>query len=326
MQRIPSPAGATVSYDQYGSGPPRVVNGIPQDQFDGTSFAYTFGAANAKGRKLTQYFEIMGSRAIYHDGWIASAFGPRTPWVPGLPKGIHKWTPDKDKWELYNLEEDWSQANDLASKMPAKLADMKDMFLIEAAKNNVLPIGGGLWIPAIHPEERISTPYKEWNFVGHITRMPEFTAPKLGNTPNLVTINADIPAHANGVLYALGAFSGGLTTYVKNGTLCYEYNLFEIQRTEICAQDKLPTGNVKIEVETAIKAPRPGSPADITLKVDGQTVAQGTVPLTAPLLFTANDCLDIGTDLGSPVSLAYFDEAPFEFTGTIHTVDMKYLK
>jgi arylsulfatase A-like enzyme len=156
---------APTVYELVGITPPRVVNGIPQDPIDGTSFAYTFGDAKAKGRKLTQYFEIMGSRAIYHHGWIASAFGPRIPWVPGLPHGIHEWTPDKDTWELYNLEEDWSQANDLAGKMPEKLADMKDMFLIEAATNNVLPIGGGLWILAMHPEDRISTPYKEWHFV-----------------------------------------------------------------------------------------------------------------------------------------------------------------
>ncbi len=89
--------------------------------FDGVSFAYAFDDAKAKGRKSTQYFEVMGSRAIYHDGWMASAFGPRAPWVPGLPPGIREWTPDKDKWELYNVDEDWSQANDLADKMPAKL-------------------------------------------------------------------------------------------------------------------------------------------------------------------------------------------------------------
>ena len=157
---------------------------------------------------------------LYHDGWMASAFGPRTPWVPGTPPGIREWTPDKDRWELYNLEEDWSQANDLAGKMPEKLADMKEMFLIEAARNNVLPIGGGLWVPVIHPELRISPPYKEWTFSGDITRMPEFCAPALGNKDNLVTIDAEIPANANGVLYALGAFSGGLTCYVKDGTLC----------------------------------------------------------------------------------------------------------
>lgn len=313
-------------YDLVGITPPMVVNGIPQDPFDGISMAYTFDDPKAKGRKATQYFEIMGSRAIYHEGWIASAFGPRTPWLPGTPPGIREWTPDKDKWELYNLEEDWSQANDLAAKMPDKLNDMKLMFLVEATKNKVLPIGGGLWVPAIHPEMRISTPYKEWTFAGSMIRMPEFTAPALGNKNNLVSIDADIPANANGVLYALGAFSGGLTTYVLNGKLCYEYNLFEIQRTKFCSQQNLPTGKVRIEVETAYAEAKPAGPLNVALKVNGTVVAKGLVPISAPLLFTANDCLDIGTDLGSPVSLDYFDKAPFAFNGKVAEVRVKYLQ
>ena len=146
-------------YEILGITPPRTVNGVEQDPIDGVSFAYSFDDAKAKGRLLTQYFEIMGSRAIYHDGWMACAFGPRLPWVPGLPPGIREWTPDKDVWELYNLEEDWSQANDLAAKMPEKLAQMKEIFLIEAAKNKALPIGGGLWVPVLHPELRIAPPY-----------------------------------------------------------------------------------------------------------------------------------------------------------------------
>lgn len=313
-------------YEIVGITPPKVVNGIPQDPFDGISLAYTFDHPKAKGQKTTQYFEIMGSRGIYHEGWIASAFGPRTPWVPGTPPGIRQWTPDKDKWELYNLEEDWSQANDLAAKMPDKLNDMKLMFLVEATKNKVLPIGGGLWVPAIHPEMRISTPYKEWIFAGSMTRMPEFTAPALGNKNNLVSVDADIPANANGVLYALGAFSGGLTTYVLNGKLCYEYNLFEIQRTKFCSRQNLPTGKVKIEVETAYAEAKPAGPLNVALKVNGAVVAKGLVPVSAPLLFTANDCLDIGTDLGSPVALDYFDKAPFAFDGKISEVKVKYLQ
>ena len=146
-------------YEIIGITPPRTVNGVEQDPIDGVSFAYSFDDPKAKGRLLTQYFEIMGSRAIYHDGWMACAFGPRLPWVPGLPPGIREWTPDKDVWELYNLDEDWSQANDLAAKMPEKLAQMKEIFLIEAAKNKALPIGGGLWIPVLHPELRVAPPY-----------------------------------------------------------------------------------------------------------------------------------------------------------------------
>ena len=312
-------------YEVVGITPPSVVNGIPQDPFDGTSLAYAFGDAKAPGRKRTQYFEVMGSRAIYHDGWMASAFGPRTPWLPGLPPGIREWTPDKDQWELYNLEQDWSQANDLAAKMPAKLEELKQLFLIEATKNKALPIGGGLWIPVLHPELRVVPPYKEWTFAGNMTRMPEVVAPALGNKNNLVTIEAEIPANANGVLYALGGFSGGLATYVKDGMLCYEYNLFVIQRTQIVSKQKLPTGKVKIEVETTYAVPKPAGPLNVTLKVNGAVVAKGQVPISAPLLFTANDCLDIGTDLGSPVSLDYFDKAPFAFNGRIDEVKVKYL-
>ena len=157
-------------YEIIGITPPRTVNGVEQDPIDGVSFAYSFDDPKAKGRLLTQYFEIMGSRAIYHDGWMACALGPRLPWVPGLPPGIREWTPDKDVWELYNLDKDWSQANDLAAKMPEKLAQMKDIFLIEAAKNKALPIGGGLWIPVLHPELRIAPPYTQWTFAGDMVR------------------------------------------------------------------------------------------------------------------------------------------------------------
>jgi arylsulfatase A-like enzyme len=312
-------------YEVVGITPPLEVNGVAQDPIDGVSFAYCFGDPKAKGQMLTQYFEIMGSRAIYHEGWMASAFGPRAPWTPGLPPGIHEWTPDNDVWELYNLEEDWTQANDLAAKMPEKLAQLKDLFLIEATKNKVLPIGGGLWVAALHPEMRITPPYTEWTFSGNIVRIPEFCAPALGNKPNVVTIDAEIPANANGVLYKLGANSGGLTCFVEDGILCYEYNLFIIQRTKIRAKQKLPVGKVKIEVETVYAVPRPGGPLNITMRVNGNVFATGQVPISAPLLFTANDCLDIGIVHGSPVSLDYYDKVPFKFNGTIDQVHVEYI-
>jgi arylsulfatase len=141
---------------------------------------------------------------------------------------------------------------------------------------------------------------------------------------NTVSVEVGVPANANGVLYALGGFSGGLSCYVKDGVLCYEYNLFEIDRTHIKAKDKLPAGKVKIEVESKLAAPQRGSPLDVILKVDGKVVAQGRVPITAALGFTANDCLDIGSDLGSPVSLDYFDKAPFEFNGKIIKTKIAY--
>ena len=311
-------------FEVVGITPPRVVNGVEQDPIDGVSFMYAFDDATAPGRLRTQYFEIMGSRGIYHDEWLASAFGPRVPWVPGLPPGIHEWTPDQDEWELYDLSSDWSQANDLAASHPEKLAQLKEQFAIEAARNSVFPIGGGLWIPVFHPELRISTPYREWNFTGDVTRMPEFCAPALGNRANVVTIDVDIPENGSGVLYALGGAGGGLTCYLDDGILCYEYNLFIIMRTKIRSTKHLPAGRSQIRIETAFPEPRPGGPLDITLSVNGELYAQDRVPISAPLIFTANDCLDIGRCLGGRVSLDYYDRAPFPFNGTIHHVNVRY--
>jgi arylsulfatase len=202
---------------------------------------------------------------------------------------------------------------------------MKDLFTMEFSRNNGFPVGGGLWL-MFHPEDKLVTPYSEWTFPGEITRMPEFLAPALGNRENVVTIDATVPADANGVLYSLGGFSGGLTCYIKDGVLAYEYNLFEIQRTSIKAQAKLPTGRVKIEVETTYAVKQAAGPLEVILKVSGKEVARGRVPVSAPLLFTANDCLDIGSDLGSPVSLDYYEAAPFRFNGKIDQVQVKYLK
>ena len=155
--------------------------------------------------------------------------------------------------------------------------------------------------------------------------MPEFAAPALGNKPNRVTIEADIPADANGVLYKLGANSAGLTLFVEDGILCYEYNLFLIMRTKIRATQKLPVGKARIEVETVYAEPKPGGPLIVTINVNDETFAAGMVPVSAPLLFTGNDCLDIGLALGSPVSLDYREKAPFKFNGTIGKVNVKYI-
>jgi arylsulfatase len=313
-------------YEVVGITPPRVVNGVQQDPIDGVSFAYAFDDPEAPGRLHTQYFEIMGSRAIYHDGWMASAFGPRAPWTPGLPAGIHEWTPDHDTWELYHLDEDWTQAHDLAEQQPEKLAEMKELFTIEAARNSVYPVGGGLWVPVLHPELRISTPYREWNLSGDITRMPEFCAPALGNRANVVTIDLDVPEDANGVLYALGGSGGGLTCFVEDGMLCYEYNLFIVMRTKIRSDGPLPVGSTTIRIETRYVEARPGGPLSVAFSVEDKPLGEGVVPVSAPLLFSANDCLDIGTCLGGPVSLDYFDKAPFAYNGRIDKVNIRYVE
>ena len=311
-------------YDILGIEAPLVVNGVQQVPIAGASFARTLTDRSAVGGKKTQYFEIMASRAIYHDGWMASAFGPRAPWLAGAPEGIENWTPDNDRWELYHLDQDWSQARDLAAQMPEKLAQMRELFAIEAARNAALPIGGGLWVPVYHPELRIAPPYRQWEFPGNITRIPEFCAPALGNKNNTVTIDADLPTDASGVLYALGGVAGGLTCYLDEGFLCYEYNLFIISRTKIRSATKLSAGPASIVVDTSYAEQRPAGPLDVVMRVGTEVVAQGRVPVSAPLAFTANDCLDIGVCLGSPVSLDYYDRAPFPFEGRIERVRVAY--
>ena len=306
--------------------PPTVVNGFEQDPIAGVSMVYTFADAKAPGTRHTQFFDIMASRGIYHDGWYAAAPGPRDPWVGGMPKGIKEWSPLTDKWELYNIDVDWDQANDIAAANPQKLEEMKDLFLMESTKNKNLPIGGGMWSTAMfHPEDAPASSLTEWTFDGPMTRMPESAAPKLGKNSSLVVMDVDVPANANGVLYALAGFSGGVTCYVKDGILSYEFNLFEVERTKIKAKEKLPAGKAKIEVESKLAGPI-GGPMNVTLKVNGQTVAQGQVPRAMSLHFTSNATFDIGEDLDSPVSLDYYDQAPFPFNGKIGTTKITYLK
>ena len=216
---------------------------------------------------------------------------------------------------------------DLAASNPRKLEEMKALFVLESTRNKNLPIGGGLWSTALfHPEDAPAPLLTEWTFEGPMARMPESTAPKLGKVDSLVTMEVEVPANANGVLYALAGFSGGLTCYVKDGILGYEFNLFEVQRTRIRAQGKLPTGKVRVEVESKLTA-RIGGPMDVVLKVNGAVVGQGQVPAAMSLHFTGgNETFDIGSDMGSPVSLDYYDQAPFAWNGTIGTTTIRYLK
>ena len=309
---------APTIYEILGIKPPKVVDGFEQDPIDGVSFAYTFADAKAPTRKRTQYFENNGSRGIYHDGWFASAFGPLTPWLTVSP-GLAAWDSNKDVWELYDLQTDFSQADDLAAKEPKRLGELKKLFLKEAETNKVFPIGAGIWL-RIHPEDRVKTPYTSWHFDATTTRMPEFTAPGLGRESNHVTVEADLGENASGVLYAMGGSGGGLTLYMDKGDLVYEYNMMIIERYITRSTDKLMPGKHKIEVDTTIA--KPGAPAEVVLTVDGKDVARTTVKRTVPAAFSATETFDVGEDLGSPVSLDYFDRSPFQFDGNINKVDV----
>jgi len=310
-------------YEVIGITPPSSVNGFKQDPMDGVSMAYAFADAKAPGRKRTQYFENNASRGVYRDGWFACTFGPFVPWdTPSTAARLKGWEADKDVWELYDLSKDFSQADDLAATEPQRLAELKALFLAEAKANKAFPIGGGLWT-RFHPEDVISSPYRSWRFDATTTRMPEFAAPGLGKRSNHVALDVEVGEGASGVLYALGGASGGVVLYMDGGRLVYEYNMLIIERTTARSEAPLAPGKHTIDVEETIA--RPGAPADVVLQVDGKEVGRATVKRTVPGAFTASETLDIGVDLGSPVSPNYAARAPFMFVGKIEkvTVELK---
>jgi len=311
---------APTIYEIVGIKPPKVVEGFVQDPIDGVSLAYTFNDAKVPTRKTVQYFDNNGSRAIYQDGWIAATFGPLVPWLPGAP-GLAQWDSAKDRWELYQIARDFSEANDLAAKEPKRLAELQKAFDEQAKANKVYPLGAGIWL-RLHPEDRIKTPYTSWQFDANTVRMPEFTAPGLGRESSTVTVDAEIGENASGVLYALGGSGGGLVLYMNEGQLVYEYNMMIIERTIARSASKVAPGKRRIEVTTQLASPKPLSPADVVLKVDGQEVARATVNRTVPAAFSASETFDVGVDLGSVVSLDYFDRRPFRFNGKVEKVEV----
>jgi arylsulfatase len=205
----------------------------------------------------------------------------------------------------------------LAKQNPQKLAELKTKFLAEAKANKALPIGGGLWT-RIHPEDVITSPYKQWRFDATTRRMPEFTAPGLGKRSNLVTVDLEVGENASGVLYALGGSSGGVTLYMDQGKLVYEYNMLLIERYRATVEQPVAAGAHQFEIDTTV--PKPGAPAEVIIKIDGKEAARTTVKRTVPGAFTASETLDVGVDLGSPVALDYAERKPFEFDGTIKKV------
>ncbi|WP_293152040.1 arylsulfatase [Okeania sp. SIO2C9] len=314
---------APTIYDILGITPPEEVYGFKQKALDGISMKYTFDDANAEDRKKVQYFENSGSRGIYIDGWYACTFGPQIPWnIAKSAEGFPDWDPNEDVWELYHITEDFTQMENLAAQEPELLEVMKQVFLEEAEENLAFPIGGGLYVNA-NPEDRIGSPYTSWTFDESTTRMPEFTAPSLGRESNLVTIDVDLEENADGVLYALGGSGGGVSLFMDNGILKYEYNMLLLDRYKAASNAPIDGGHHTIEVDTTIEDLY--SPGKVVIRVDGLEVLDQPITIETIVVgaFSASETFDVGTDLGAPVSLDYADRAPFEFDGTINTVKVE---
>lgn len=316
---------AATIYDVLDITPPKVVNGVEQQPLDGTSMLYSFDQPEAEGTKKTQYFELMGSRGIYHDGWFAGTFGPRAPWSVD-PSGLFNWEPEKEVWELYNLDEDYSQSKDLAQENPEKLAELKVLFDKEATDNLVYPIGAGYYTAVYSRTEMPSSPLTDWSFYEGQDRIPEAIAPKFtSGRSTLAVIDAQIDKDAEGVLFALGGTSSGFTVYMDKGMLKAEYNAMTMNRFKASSTSAIPTGKVKIEVKTQYDTMEALAPATLTLAVNGKQVAQTRIERSVPVGHTASETFDVGKDLGSPVAMDYLDRAPFAFNGKIDKIRISYI-
>jgi arylsulfatase len=317
---------AATIYEVLDITPPGVVNGFEQQPLDGVSMVYSFKKPEAQTTKKTQYFEILGSRGIYHDGWFAGTFGPRAPWSTDM-SFMPTWDPETDEWELYNLNSDYSQSKNLAKKNPEKLAELKALFDTEATDNHVYPIGASHYTVFFSPSELPSSPLTEWSFYEGQDRIPEAMAPKFASgRSTLAVIDAEIGKDAEGVLFALGGISSGFTVYMDKGYLKAEYNAMTLDRYKIASESTIPTGKVKIEVETRYDTQERMAPATVTLTVNGKQVGQGRIERSVPAAHTASETFDVGVDLGSPVALDYYDRAPFRFTGEIEKIHIAYIE
>ncbi|MBH0112788.1 arylsulfatase [Novosphingobium sp. YJ-S2-02] len=299
---------------------PTHVNGVEQKAMDGVSITSTFGSADAHAVRERQYFEVFSNRAIYDKGWIACAqhtFPWRQDYAPG------NW--DKDKWELYNIDADFSEANDLAAAHPDKLAEMKAIFDEEAEKYGVYPLDdrGSGRLSEPKPAPGGADPDRtDFTFYEGCYRLPETAAPNTKNRSHSIKVSLDnTSGKAEGVIVAAGGKSAGYSLYVKDGKLTYHYNYFEKQRYDIAANAPLPDGKSVVEMAFAYDGGGLGKGGEVVLMIDGKEVARERIEATVPGRFGI-DTFGVGGDSGSPVADTY--KPPFSFTGgKIDRIDIK---
>jgi arylsulfatase len=303
---------------------PTMVNGIAQKPIEGVSMAYTFDKANANApsTRTTQYFEMMGNRAIYHDGWIAATTPPAPPWMLGtikMPDVV-----DGYKWELYNIADDYSEYNDLAAKYPDKLRDLKELFLVEATKYNVLPLDNSVLPRIITPRPSATAGRTLFTYAGEMSGLPVGDAPSILNKSYTITADVDIPqGGAEGMLVTLGGRFGGYGLYVLKGKPVFTYNLLDLERFRWEGQP-LTAGKHTIVFDFKYDGPGFGKGGSGVLSVDGHQVDSKAIPHTIPFLMSIDETFDVGIDTRTAVDDKDY-QVPFRFTGKLNklTVNLK---
>src|SRR5262245_31940747 len=303
---------------------PIMVNGIAQKPIEGVSMTYNWEKANADApsKRTTQYFEMFANRGLYHDGWYACTTPPVPPWLLGTAK-LPEDVVNGYKWELYNLKEDFSQNNDVAAKMPDKLREMKETFLIEATKYHVFPLDNSVLPRLITPRPSATAGRTEFTYKGVMPGLPPSDAPSVLNKSYTITADVEVPdGGGDGMLATLGGRFGGYGLYLLKGKPVFTYNFVDLQRFRWEGKEALAAGKHEIAFDFKYNGPGFGKSGTGVLKVDGKEVATEKVPHTIPFLMTIDETFDVGVDTRTPVDDRDY-QVPFRFTGTLNKLTFK---
>jgi arylsulfatase len=265
---------------------------------------------------------MFANRGVYHDGWYACTTPPVAPWLLGTAK-----LPDDVvngyKWELYNLKEDYSQNNDLAAKMPDKLREMKEAFLVEATKYNVFPLDNSVLPRIIAPRPSATAGRTVFTYSGETAGLAASDAPSILNRSYTITADVDVPKDgAEGMLVTLGGRFGGYGLYLLKGKPVFLYNFLDLERFRWEGKDALAPGKHTIVFDFKYDGPGFGKGGTGVLKVDGKDVAEKKVPHTIPFLMTIDETFDVGVDTRTPVDDKDY-KVPFRFTGKLAKLAFK---
>jgi arylsulfatase len=311
---------------------PKIVDGIKQSPIEGVSMMYTFDKKNANTASThkTQYFEMMGDHAIYHEGWIASTKVMRPPW--NISGGIGS-DPAKYPWELYDLRNDWTQSEDLAAKHPKKVKELEKIFWQEAKKYQVLPLDATVATRLITPRPSITAGRNVFTWSAPLTGTPYGDAPSILNASYSYKAELEIPpAGAEGMLITAGGRFGGYGFYLLKGKPVFLWNLVDLKRVRWEGADVVSPGKHTLEFDFKYDGLGMGTLAFNSmsgigrsgtgvLKVDGKEVARQTMEHTIPLILQWDENLDVGSDTGTPVDDDDY-QVPFAFTGKINKITL----
>jgi arylsulfatase len=311
---------------------PNVVDGIKQSPIEGVSLAYTFNKANAKApsKHKTQYFEMMGDHAIYHDGWIASTKVMRPPWDTMGPVSQD---PASFPYELYDLTKDWTQFDNVAAKNPAKLKEMENRFWAEAKKYQVLPLDATVATRLITPRPSITAGRNVFTYAGELTGTPNGDAPSILNASYNFKTEVEVPqGGAEGMIVTQGGRFGGYGFYVLKGKPVFLWNLVGLKRLRWESPEALAPGKHTLEFDFKYDGLGMGTLAfnnmsgigrsgTGVLKVDGKEVASQKMERTLPLILQWDENFDVGADTGTPVDDQDY-QTPFKFTGKLYKLTL----